>query len=127
MKLIISNISGIPIYEQIKTQIQQAILSGELKEGELLPSLRVLSKELKISVLTTTRAYTELEQEGYVINVQGKGCYILGSASELVQEQLIREVEKHLSEAIKSANRAKLSDEELHKLLNLLKEASDNE
>ena len=87
MKLIISNISGIPIYEQIKQQVKAAILSGELKEGEALPSLRTLAKDLKISVLTVTRAYTELEQEGFVKNVQGRGCFVLGSGSELMKEQ----------------------------------------
>ena len=73
MKIIISNTSGIPIYEQIKGQIKSAILSGEVEENELLPSLRQLARDLKISVLTTTRAYNELEQEGFVTNVQGKG------------------------------------------------------
>ena len=89
MKLIISNVSGIPIYEQIKQQVKAAILSGELKEEEALPSLRTLAKNLKISVLTVTRAYTELEQEGFVKNVQGRGCFVLGSGSELMKEQLI--------------------------------------
>ena len=74
MRLVISNGSGMPIYEQIKAQIKEAILSGELEEEEALPSLRTLARELKISVLTTTRAYTELEQEGFVKNVQGKGA-----------------------------------------------------
>ena len=100
MKLIISNISGIPIYEQIKQQVKAAILSGELKEGEALPSLRTLAKDLKISVLTVKRAYTELEQEGFVKNVQGRGCFVLGSGSELMKEQLIRIVENRITEAI---------------------------
>ena len=125
MKLIISNVSGIPIYEQIKDQIRQSILSGELKEGDMLLSLRKLSKELKISVLTTQRAYTELEQEGYVKNVQGKGCYVLGSGNELVREQLIREIENNLSDAINLAQKVNLSGIELHKILDLLMEASD--
>ena len=86
-----------------------------------------MSKELKISVLTTTRAYTELEQEGYVTNVQGKGCYVLGSGSELIREQLIRDVESSLSDAINSAKRADLSGEELHKLLDILMEANHDE
>ena len=73
MKLIISNVSGVPIYEQIKQQIKAAILSGELQAEETLPSLRTLAKDLKISVLTVTKAYTELEQEGFVKNVQGRG------------------------------------------------------
>ena len=115
MKLIISNISGIPIYEQIKQQVKAAILSGELKEGEALPSLRTLAKDLKISVLTVTRAYTELEQEGFVQNVQGRGCFVLGSGSELMKEQLIRKVESGITEAIKAAKIANLSKEELNK------------
>ena len=87
MKLIISNVSGVPIYEQIKQQVKAAILSGELKEDEALPSLRTLAKDLKISVLTVTRAYTELEQEGFVKNVQGRGCFVMGRGSELMNSK----------------------------------------
>lgn len=124
MKLIISNISGVPIYEQIKRQVKDAILSGELKEEEALPSLRTLAKDLKISVLTVTRAYTELEQEGFVRNVQGRGCFVMGKGSELMKEQLIRKVEASLTEAIKAAQIANLSKEELHHLLDILLEAN---
>ena len=124
MKLIISNVSGIPIYEQIKQQVKSAILSGELQAEEALPSLRTLAKDLKISVLTVTRAYTELEQEGFVKNVQGRGCFVLGSGSELMKEQLIRKVENSLTEAIKAAKLANLSNEELHHLLDILLEAN---
>lgn len=124
MKLIISNISGVPIYEQIKQQVKAAILSGELKENDALPSLRTLAKDLKISVLTVTRAYTELEQEGFVKNVQGRGCFVLGSGSELMKEQLICKVENSLTEAIKAAKIANLSNEELHHLLDILLEAN---
>lgn len=124
MKLIISNVSGVPIYEQIKQQVKAAILSGELKEEEALPSLRTLAKDLKISVLTVTRAYTELEQEGFVKNVQGRGCFVLGSGSELMKEQLICKVENGLTEAIKAAKLANLSNEELHHLLDILLEAN---
>lgn len=127
MKLIISNVSGIPIYEQIKQQVKAAILSGELKEEEALPSLRTLAKNLKISVLTVTRAYTELEQEGFVKNVQGRGCFVLGSGSELMKEQLICKVENSLAEAIKSAKIANLSNEELHHLLDILLEADTDD
>ena len=127
MKIIISNISGIPIYEQIKDQIKSCILSGELKENEMLPSLRKLSKDLKISVLTTTRAYTELEQEGFVKNVQGKGCFVMSSGSELIHEQLIREVEENLLKAISAAKKADLQISDLHKMIDLLKEADENE
>lgn len=122
MKLIISNVSGVPIYEQIKQQVKSAILSGELQEEEALPSLRTLAKDLKISVLTVTRAYTELEQEGFVKNVQGRGCYVMGRGSELIREQLIRKVESGLSEAISAAEMANLSAQELHQLLDILLE-----
>ena len=108
MKLIISNVSGIPIYEQIKQQVKAAILSGELKEDEALPSLRTLAKDLKISVLTVTRAYTELEQEGFVKNVQGRGCFVMGRA-------------------IKAARIANRPNEELHRLLDILLEANTDD
>ena len=127
MKLIISNVSGIPIYEQIKQQVKSAILSGELQAEEALTSLRTLAKDLKISVLTVTRAYTELEQEGFVKNVQGRGCFVLGSGSELMKEQLIRKVENSLTEAIKAAKLANLSNEELHHLLDILLEANTDD
>ncbi len=125
MKIIISNTSGLPIYEQIKDQIKSSILSGEIEENELLPSLRQLAKDLKISVLTTTRAYTELEQEGYVTNVQGKGCYVMGRGSELIREQLLRETEDNLNAAIKSARRAGVDGEELIKMLRILMEEEE--
>ena len=127
LKLIISNVSGVPIYEQIKRQVKAAILSGELKEEEALPSLRTLAKDLKISVLTVTRAETELEQEGFVKNVQGRGCFVLGSGSELMKEQLICKVENGLTEAIKAAKIANLSNEELHHLLDILLEANTDD
>ena len=130
MKLIISNVSGVPIYEQIKQQIKAAILSGELQAEETLqtlPSLRTLAKDLKISVLTVTKAYTELEQEGFVKNVQGRGCFVMGSGSELIKEQLICKVENNLTEAIKAARMANLSTEELHRLLDILTEVKTDD
>lgn len=127
MKLIISNVSGIPIYEQIKQQVKSAIMSGELKEYEALPSLRTLAKELRISVLTVTRAYTELEQEGFVQNIQGRGCFVLGRGSELLKEQLICKIENNLTEAINAAQIAGFSDEELHRLLSILMEEKSDE
>lgn len=127
MKLIISNVSGIPIYEQIKQQVRAAILSGELQEEEALPSLRTLAKDLKISVLTITRAYTELEQEGFVKNVQGRGCFVMGRGSELMKEQLICKVETNLTEAIKTARIASITNEELHHLLDILLEANTDD
>ena len=126
MKIIISNTSGVPIYEQIKEQIKGEILSGGIEENELLPSLRQLARDLKISVLTTTRAYNELEQEGYVTNVQGKGCYVMGRGSELIREQLLRDIEDNLTIAIRSARRAEVSDEGLINMLKILMEAEEN-
>ena len=127
MKLIISNISGIPIYEQIKQQVKSAIMSGDLQEDEALPSLRTLAKDLKISVLTVTKAYTELEEEGFVKNIQGRGCYVLGRGSELLKEQLLCKIENSLSEAIDAARVADLSEEELHHLLYILLEEKTDE
>ena len=116
MKIIITNTSGIPIYEQIKEQIKATILSDEICEGEMLPSIRQLAKDLKISVITTTRAYTDLEQEGYIINVQGKGCYVAPKDSDLIHEQLLRKIEDGFNAAINAARIAKLPREELQKL-----------
>ena len=127
MKLIISNISGIPIYEQIKQQVKSAIMSGDLQADETLPSLRTLAKELKISVLTVTRAYTELSLEGFVKNNQGRGCFVLGQGSELLREQLICKIENNLSEAINAARDANLSEEELHHHLSILMEEKTDE
>lgn len=120
MRIIITNTSGKPIYEQIKDQIKEAILSDELRDGDLLPSIRQLANELRISVITTTRAYTDLEQEGFISIVQGKGCYVLPKNSEFVREQLLRKVEEGLSSAVSAGKTAKLSREDLLKLFDLM-------
>ena len=127
MHIILSNSSPLPIYEQIKDQIKAQILSGTLEEDELLPSLRQLARDLKISVLTTTRAYNELEQEGFITSRQGKGFYIMPRGSVLIREQLVREVELNLNNAICAAQRANLSKDELFNLLQLLMEVESNE
>ena len=113
MRLILSNTSGVPIYEQLQNQIREGILSGQLREGEALPSLRQLAKDLRISVLTVTRAYTQLEQEGFVTNVQGKGCYVLSRDNGMIREQLLRTVEKELEKAVRAAKSAGLTLEQL--------------
>ncbi|GAB6107313.1 GntR family transcriptional regulator [Fusibacter bizertensis] len=120
MHIVLSNSSPLPIYEQIKEQIKTQILSGELCENEMLPSLRQLAKDLKISVLTTTRAYSELDEEGYITSRQGKGFFVMPSGSDLLREQLIKEVEHNLNSAILAANRASITDDELLKLLKIL-------
>ncbi|MGX9758378.1 GntR family transcriptional regulator [Clostridioides difficile] len=127
MNIIISNGSSLPIYEQIKEQVKEQILSGELKENEILPSLRQLARDLKISVLTTTRSYNELEQEGFIMSRQGKGFFVMSSSSELIREQLIREVESNLNNAIQAAQRASMTDKEIISLLRLLLEVEKSE
>lgn len=122
MNIVISNSSNQPIYEQIKAQVRAQILSGELAEDEMLPSLRQLARDLKISVLTTTRAYNELEQEGFITSRQGKGFFVMPKGSNLIYEQLIREVELNLNNAIHAAQRASMSNDEILNLLRLLLE-----
>jgi len=116
LTIIIKNSSGMPIYEQIKEQIKEAILQDELNENDTLPSIRQLASDLKVSVITTTRAYTELEQEGYIFNVQGKGCFVAPKDSELIREQLFRRIEDSFTDAINAARIAKLPKSELQQL-----------
>lgn len=122
MRIIITNTSGMPIYEQIEEQIKEAIFSDELSEGDALPSIRQLARDLKISVITTMRAYAELEQEGFIAVVQGKGCFVLQKNSELVREQLLRRIEDNFIAAINAGRVAKLSPYELISLLETLLE-----
>ena len=117
MKLIISSVSGEPIYEQIKTQIHSAVLSGELKAGEALPSLRKLAKELRISVLTVTRAYNELADEGVVQNIQGKGTFVMDKGNELMQRQLETRIRDSLAEASRGAKAAGIPLNALDRML----------
>ena len=120
MRIIISNRSGIPIYEQIKEQIKAAIFSGELQEDDMLPSIRQLARDLNISVITTTRAYSDLEQEGFLVSVQGKGCFVLPRNTELARENAMHKMENGLSVAIAAAKTEGISKEEVIQRLNLL-------
>lgn len=123
MKIIVQNSSDIPIYQQIYDQIKESILMGELKEGDSLPSIRKLARELKISVITTTRAYTELENEGYIIIVQGKGCFVQSINNNVIEERLLSSIEDNFIESIKTAKVLKKSDDELILILkNLMEE-----
>lgn len=122
MKIIIQNSSDEPIYQQIYSQIKDAILSGKISEGELLPSIRQLSRELKVSVITTTRAYTDLENEGYIMIVQGKGCYVKKINQNVLEEKLLQNIEEHFLEIKKCAKILKKSDEELFEILKILYE-----
>ena len=117
MKLIISSVSGEPIYEQIKNQIRSAVMSGELEAGEALPSLRKLAKELRVSVLTVTRAYNELADEGVVQNLQGKGTFVMDKGNELMRRQLETQVRENLAEAISAAKAADIALSELGRML----------
>ncbi len=123
MRIIVSNRSGVPIYEQIKEQIKAAIFSGELREDDILPSIRQLARDLKISVITTTRAYGDLEEEGFVVNVQGKGCFVLPRNKELARENALHKMEAGLSIAISAAREDGITKNEVVERLNLLWEA----
>ena len=120
MDIIISNSSGVPIYEQIARQMKGLILRGELREGEALPSMRLLAKELRISVITTKRAYEELEREGFLTTVPGKGCFVAPLDLELVREDCLRRMEEQLSQAVATAKAGGISLEEMTSALDIL-------
>lgn len=120
MDIIISNTSSQPIYDQIYTQIKAMILNGTLKEGEALPSMRFLAKELRISVITTKRAYEELERDGFIETITGKGSFVGKTNLELIKEEHLKAVEEHLNHAIAEARLAGLPLCELHELLTML-------
>ena len=127
MDIIITNNSEKPIYDQIKEQIKEMILKGELKEGDALPSMRLLAKELRISIITTKRAYEELEREGYIESYTGKGSFVKGINHEVVREGVLYEIEDLFEAAVGKARLAKLSYEELEQRLKLIYEESKDE
>ena len=120
MDIIISNASGKPIYEQITVQIKSQILSGALTAGDALPSMRTLAKELRISVITTKRAYDELEKEGFLYAVPAKGFFVAPKNTELLREETLKKIEAHLTEAVRLSASCGLSREELGEMLELL-------
>lgn len=122
MNIIITNATGQPIYDQIVTQIKNMIISGELKEGDALPSMRFLAKELKISVITTKRAYEELEREGFIVSYTGKGSFVAGTNQDFFREQKLKEVETYLQKAAKEAKACNISEKELTDMLKLFYE-----
>lgn len=120
MDIILSNSSGKPIYEQIADQIKEQIMSGSLAAGDALPSMRLLAKDLRISVITTKRAYEELERAGFLENVPGKGCFVAPQNRELLREAQLRKIEELLSQAVDEARKGAFPLEELHELLDIL-------
>ncbi|MBR2491366.1 MAG: GntR family transcriptional regulator [Ruminiclostridium sp.] len=120
MNIIISNANDKPIYDQISQQIKTAILSGELSPGQALPSIRSLAKDLRVSVITTKRAYEELEKGGYLHTVPGKGCYVAEQNTQLVREGYLSQIEEHMSAILTLAPACGLSLEDLTDMLKLL-------
>lgn len=123
MEIIISNPSDKPIYEQISSQIKSAILSGELATGQALPSIRSLANDLHVSVITTKRAYSDLEALGFIETRQGKGSFVAGGNIELLREEQLRQIESLLQGALNNAESAGVSLDELHDILNTLAES----
>lgn len=122
MEILISNTSSHPIYQQICEQIRDAILSGELPVGELLPSIRILAKDLRVSVITTRRAYDELEKAGYIHTVVGKGCYVAPKNTEMVRAEFCRKIEEHLRAVLRLAPSCGLSMDEITDWIRKLQE-----
>ena len=120
MKILISNSSNEPIYEQISSQIKAMILKGDLIEGDMLPSIRGLAKDLQISVITTKRAYDELEREGFIESVQGKGSFVASQNKELMREMKLKIIEEKLQEVVKESNILGLSYSEVSEMLRIL-------
>lgn len=127
MRIIISNSSSTPIYEQIKNAIINQIMDGELKEDEALPSIRALAQDIKISVMTIKKAYDELESERYIVSRQGKGTFVAPKNSELVKEQAQKDIEKYLEKMIDIAKNFNISKDELIELLNIFYGDDENE
>ena len=125
MQLYIDNRSGAPIYDQIYSQIKDAILSGQVTEGEALPSIRALAKDLRISVITTKRAYDELENEGFIYTLPGKGCFVAERSTELLREENLKKIESHMQEIRRLANACRLTEQELNDMWRLQKEEAE--
>ncbi|MBO4483888.1 MAG: GntR family transcriptional regulator [Lachnospiraceae bacterium] len=120
MTILINNSSGQPLYEQIEEQVKNQILSGELKEGDALPSMRVLAKDLKISIITTKRAYEDLERDGYIVSVTGKGSFVRGLSEEYVRNNIRFAIEELFDAAIDKAIVGNVSDDELKEMLEIM-------
>ncbi len=120
MNIIISNSSDKPIYEQITAQIKSMIMTGRLKEGDSLPSMRTLAKELRISVITTKRAYEDLERDGFITTVVGKGSFVKAADTTLVREEKLKQIEELLAKAVSSARQSGIERKEIEEILEIL-------
>ncbi len=125
MQLYIDNRSGAPIYDQIYSQIKDSILSGQVTEGEALPSIRALAKDLRISVITTKRAYDELESEGFIYTLPGKGCFVAERSTELLREENLKKIEDHMQEIRRLASACRLTENELDEMWRLQREETE--
>ncbi len=122
MNILIDNKSGAPIYDQIYSQIKSQIISGALKEDEMLPSIRGLAKDLRISFITTKRAYEELEKDGFIYTLPGKGCYVAPKNVELLREENLKKIESHIDEIIRLSTSCNLRKEDIIEMVNLCME-----
>jgi GntR family transcriptional regulator len=127
MDIIISNSSGEPIYQQISSQIKALILNGALKAGDALPSMRTLAQQLRISVITTKRAYEDLEREGFIESYTGKGSFVKGQNTELLREEYLRQTEALLTQVCDKARQCEISLDELKEMLELIYGGAENE
>ena len=127
MNIIISNISGVPIYEQIEEQIKTQIMSGALSTGDILPSMRVLAKDLKISIITTKRAYEDLERDGYISTVQGKGCYVNAVNENLIRENMLFDIQELFETAVDKAAIGRITLDELSETLKIIYREKNDE
>ena len=126
MDIILSNASGAPIYEQIEEQVKSQIMTGELAAGDALPSMRVLAKELKISVITTKRAYEDLERDGFIETVIGKGSFVKGVNNEIMKESMLFAIEEALEKAVDKAVLGKVTLDEMKEMLAIIYEEKKN-
>lgn len=120
--MIISNSSSVPIYEQIKQSIINQILDGELREDELLPSIRVLAQDIKISAMTIKKAYDELEKEGYLKSIQGKGTFVAPKNTELAREQAQKDIEKYIEKIVDISNRFEIDEKDVIEIFKMIYE-----
>ena len=120
MNIILSNSSSLPIYEQLKSSIKKAIFSNELQEEEMLPSVRVMANDLKISFLTVKRAYDELEEEGYIKTIQGKGSFVAPKNLELIKEEKLKEIQDYIEKIHDIAKISNISEEEIKELFRII-------